>query len=119
MLRAVIQLPSDHNDEDGFEKVSTIVMLCLYLADKVSALRISPKVRADLDKTRKKLIAEQKAKVAEANQDVVNDKRRKEREAEEAKLAKMTPEQQRKYTEKQEKRDKDRKRKSMVKMAKI
>ena len=62
VLRAVIQLPSDASDSDGFEKVSSIVSLCLYFADKVAALRLSANVRDKLDKSRKKLRAEALAK---------------------------------------------------------
>lgn len=41
VMRAVIQLPSKASDSDGFEKVHSITSLCLYLADRVSALRFS------------------------------------------------------------------------------
>ena len=69
VLRAVIQLPSDANDTDAFEKVSSIIMICLYFADRVATLRLSSNVRDKLEKSRKKLRAEALAKVREEHEE--------------------------------------------------
>lgn len=119
VLRAVIQLPNNANDSDGFEKVASIMSLCLYFADKVASLRLSAKVREQLDKSRKKLRAEALAKQADDNDDAAMEKKRQEREAQNAKVAKMTPDQARKYQEKMDRQEKQRKKQKMVKMAKV
>jgi hypothetical protein len=54
-LRAIIEIPSDENDKKGFNDVANLIILILYLVDKVSEIRLSPTVLAKCQKSRKKM----------------------------------------------------------------
>ena len=54
-LRAVIEIPSDANDKKGFDNVANLIILILYIIDKVAELRLSPTVASKCEKSRKKI----------------------------------------------------------------
>jgi hypothetical protein len=54
-LRATIEIPSDEEDKKGYDNVANLIILILYLVDKVSEIRLSPTVLNKCQKSRKKL----------------------------------------------------------------
>ena len=68
-LRAIIEIPSDENDKKGFNDVANLIILILYLVDKVSEIRLSPTVLAKCQKSRKKMKLEIEQKKKDENEE--------------------------------------------------
>ena len=93
-LRAVIEIPSDANDKKGFDNVANLIILILYIIDKVAELRLSPTVASKCEKSRKKIKQQIELKKKEDNEEKMIEHKREQDRLEREKLKKMTPEQQ-------------------------